>query len=361
MKKYLAITLFLLNVYAVKAQTIGYLDLPVIGELWIEFKDTVGSNITMTAPGMGQNWNYLNSFTVHDTVQYLPQMTSSVASNISSLYPTATSVIAGEVPGDYNFVMTDFTGMYFDGVHSDNGIDVAGFTLNDINYTVDLLYIPIPFQFGDVVQNTSSYSYVYSDSMLLPGALVRATYSTFQDMETEGQGSLTTPLGTYNPVIRIKEIIIKSVLYEIDSFSTGNFTFLTDFTDLPKYSYKWLKSGPNCLVMTANLDENNIVTSASYFTSSGLVNDQATSPEHVINISPNPVNQGSNLLIQLNKKDLNRIEICDLSGRQILNTRINEGTTQLNINTDDYESGMYYIKALHMNGTQSVYKFSVIK
>jgi hypothetical protein len=363
MKRFLLQVIIIISPFSGSAQTIGYLDLPVVGELWIEFKDTVGANFTLTPAGLGQTWNYLNSFTVHDTVQFLPQMTSAAPANISSLYPQANLVSQGDLPGDYTFVRTDLTGMFIDGVHSNVGFDIAGNMVNDINYDVDLLYLPIPFGIGDVIQNTSSFSYVFTDSTLLPGALIRATYTTFQDMETDAQGELTTPLGNYPSVIRVVEMITQNVLYEIDSFALGNYTYFTDFPSPTTYAYKWLKNGPNTVVMTATSDEFNNVTSVSYFSSGGLVGANAASAQkNEITLQPNPVNKGENLslLLKEQNKGATLIAIYDLSGREVYQTQINDNQSKVFINTAIFESGLYYLNVINHNQILSALKFAVI-
>jgi hypothetical protein len=360
MKRFLLQIIFAISPFYCTAQSLGYLDLPVVNELWIEFKDTTGANITITPAGTGQTWNFLSNFNVHDTIEFMPQMPSSVPVNISSLYPQANLVSQGEVPGDYTFIRTDLTGMYIDGKHSDVGIDVAGYTVNDINYTSDLLFLPIPFQYGDVVQNTSTYNYVFPDSNLLPGALVRVTYTTFQDMETDGLGELTTPIGNYPSVIRIKEMITKSILYEIDSFALGNYTFFTDMTFPTTYAYKWLKNGPNCLVMSASVNELNIVTEASYFTSGGLVGLHDESNKNNIYLNPNPVIKGSHLSLKINEQMATQVAIYDLSGRNIYQTQVNKDISKININTEMFESGLYCMNVMNNSETIKVLKFAVI-
>jgi hypothetical protein len=360
MKIFFTLLVLILNVEFLKSQSIGYLDLPVAGELWIEFKDTVASNITISNSAAGQTWNYLNSFTVHDTIQYLHQQTSAAPANIANLYPQATLVTAGDIAGDYTFTKINFTGMYIDGVHSDNGFDVSGFTLNDLNYTTDLVYIPIPFEFGNGIQNTSTFSYVYPDPTVLPGALVKVTYSTFQDLEAESQGQLTTPLGTYNSVLRIREMITKTTLYEIDSFSLGNYTFFTEFNYPTTYAYKWLKNGPNCLVMTADLDEFSNVTSASYFTSSGLVDSKSTLGQNM-SLFPNPVLQGNDLTLIGNTNNSSAIKIVDIRGRAIYDESLLKGDLNLKINTANLAPGLYFVQMLSNKEAVEVYKFSVTK
>lgn len=361
MKKIILILFLSIQSLLASAQSFDYLDLPVIGELWIEFKDTIASNFVVTPAGYNQTWNYLNSFNVHDTMQYLPQMTNTAPSIIANLYPTATSVMAGENVGDYTFVKTDLTGMYIDGEHIAAGFDIVGNTYYDRNYSTDLLYLPVPFDTGLVVQNTAIYSYIFPDSTLLPGALVRATFTTFQDMEAEAQGSLTTPLGNYPSVIRIKEMITKTILYEIDSFALGNFTYLTDIPFPTTYAYKWIKDGPNCVVMTATLDEFQNVTDASYFTSSGLVSTPFSQQNNINHLYPNPVRVGESLTLSLEAGKYNSFTIYDLSGREIFSEKLSLSTSITTINTNALSAGMYIISMDHDKLKSDKIKLSVVE
>jgi hypothetical protein len=359
MKKLFTLIALFTSSQFVKAQLIDYLDLPVAGELWIEFRDTVGSNFTMTPGGPGINWDYSNSFIVHDTIEFLPQSPATAPANISILYPTATFVAAGETAGDYTFLFVDTTGLYIDGVHSNEGFEVALDTINDINYTSNLLYIPIPFQYGDVIQHTDSFKYVYPDNSLYPGAMVRVTYTTFQDMETEAQGSLITPLGNYPSVIRIKEMITQNILYELDSFAVGNYSYLTDFSIPTRSAYKWLKNGPNCLVMTADLDEFNNVTSASYYSNGGLVAIENKQKFKEIELMPNPVNKGNSLQITNIDPSSTALTVYDLSGRVVYQTQLNKGLNKFKLDLQSFDSGLYYLKIYNENQLQSVSKFIV--
>jgi hypothetical protein len=156
-------------------------------------------------------------------------------------------------------------------------------------------------------------------------------------------------------------MITKSVLYEIDSFSIGNYTYITDFTEPTSYAYKWLKSGPNCLIMTAEADNNNIVTSASYFTSSGLVNSKSINNEEDFYLYPNPVNEGNEIMLFLNNNNSKIVKIFDSSGRELFHNKIGEGITKVDLSTQSYEAGLYYLTVYNDNHTQAVLKFSVVK
>jgi hypothetical protein len=359
MRIIIAATLFFLYTIPVKAQMLDFLDLPVVNELWIEFKDTVGANMFITSPGSGQTWNYSSIFSVHDTIQYLQQPLVTAPPLISSQFPLATSVTAGSILGDYTFYKTGLTGMYITGDYISAGFDVFGNQYNLIKYTNDLLYLPVPFDTGSVVQNTAAYSFVFPDSSLLPNAQVRITYSTFQDFEADAQGALTTPLGSYNSVIRIKEMITKSTLVELDSFSTGNFTYLTDIPYPTTYAYKWVKNGPNCLVMTAELNQQQQVTSVSYFTSSGLVGNaerqvETSQPQ----LYPNPLKSGNPLFINLNLNSGASLILYDLGGREMCQRSLQKG--QLMIDDISLKAGIYFARIFTESSNTQALKLIVV-
>ena len=358
MRGILATVILFFCVLPVKSQTFDFLDLPVVNELWIEFKDTVGSNVNISSPGSGQTWNYGNVFTVHDTIQYLQQPLVTAPPFLSTQFPQASSVTSGVNAGDFIFYRADIAGMFIEGSYLNTGFDVFGNTYNLIKYSSDLLFLPTPFDTGYVVQNTASYNYIFPDSSMLPNAQVRITYNTFQDFEADAQGSLITPLGTYNSVIRIKEMMTKTTLIELDSFSTGNFTYLTDIPEPTVYSYKWIKNGPNCLVMTASLNSAQQVTEASYFTSSGLVSDQsALHSAAPISLYPNPVASGGQIFIKKPIEQACSILVSDLSGRVIYTSFINKGqsvTESINLNP-----GIYLCKIISENHSMHTVKLSV--
>jgi hypothetical protein len=359
MRKIVLLSILFFNFLHAKSQTIGYLDLPVNNELWIEFKDTIGANFAISTAGAGQSWNYANSFNVHDTITILHQSPSSTPTAIASLFPQANLASAGPNNGDYNFYKTDFTGMYLDGFYRPAGVDIAGFNFTSVNYINNLLLIPVPFNFGDVVQNTSTFEYIFPDSNFYPGANIRLTESIFQDLEMESQGQLVTPLGSYPNIFRIKEMTTKTILFEIDSFAVGNYYYLTDQTYPTTYSYKWFKSGPNALVMSAQTNEFEDVISASYFTSSGLVSDQNKALNSSIAIMPNPVNQGNSVNVLFNKLNATAVILCDLSGREVHHTQVNKGISNVMINTADLESGIYFVKVYQNNELLSTSKMLI--
>jgi hypothetical protein len=150
----------------------------------------------------------------------------------------------------------------------------------------------------------------------------------------------------------------KNILYEIDSFALGNYTYLTDMSFPTSYTYRWFKNGPNCLVMKAELDEFNNVTSASYFTSSGLVSSQNKN-SFALQVHPNPVNRGNQLLVKFNNEIAGSVFIYDVSGRLIEEKQIKSSSLQIILSTEKYESGTYFMKVLGKDKMLGVSKFVV--
>lgn len=359
MKKTLLIIACVAFQLTIKAQNLTTADLPIEGEFWIEFKDTIGSNFTLTPPGAGLTWNYLNSFTVHDTGGFYFQLPNTAPFNVAALYQQASFVSSDIVQGDYLFVKNTANGMYWDGIYSTDGFDIAGHLINNLEFNPDLMIIPIPFQYGDVVQQTANFEYIFPDSTFGPDAFVKLTYHIFQDFETEAQGTLTTPLGTYPTTIRIKEMYTEGITYEVDSFATSNFQYLTDFAEPTKYRYRWMKQGPNCIVMTAEQDENGNVTAASYFTSGGTVGTQNL-PTNNFEMWPNPAQMESSVQIKNTDANVHTIKVTDLSGRTVKSQLLENHNQTISISTSGLGSGIYLVTLFDANGLQlSVKKLAI--
>jgi hypothetical protein len=80
-----------------------------------------------------------------------------------------------------------------------------------------------------------------------------------------------------------------------------------------------------------------------------------------VTVYPNPVTDILNISFDLNKSAATKIEIIDLSGKQVLvlNNEISNGLVTKQINTADFKSGIYIVKTQTENETITK-KISVI-
>jgi hypothetical protein len=64
-------------------------------------------------------------------------------------------------------------------------------------------------------------------------------------------------------------------------------------------------------------------------------------------------------VVNFNEAHATAISIFDLSGRNLYQTMVSKDVAKLNINTNMFESGLYYMNVLNGNETTSVIKFAV--
>jgi hypothetical protein len=60
-----------------------------------------------------------------------------------------------------------------------------------------------------------------------------------------------------------------------------------------------------------------------------------------VNVYPNPVN--SNLTIELGNTRFNNISVIDVTGKVILAKQIEEQNSELQLNFEDFENGIYML------------------
>jgi hypothetical protein len=254
MKKFFTILLAGLAVHQVQSQTITSANLPIIGEAWIEFIDATGGLVTITAGGAGQTWNYGTSFNVADTSAFLFESPNNAPAimNASINFPNA-NLTVNEFLEDTSlsvyiystdFYKTNATGLYIDGL-----VFAAppGYWFKR-DYNPDLLIIPVPFALNDTRANNALYQQQYTVNLGPPVGLVTENHKsyTIQDFVADATGTLTTPLGTFNNVLRIKEFsyYIDSTIYSVPSIPTE--VSISDTT----ITYQFVQTNSHCLLMS---------------------------------------------------------------------------------------------------------------
>lgn len=347
MKKIFILFFVLVFGHGTYAQSLEYIDLPVSGEQWTEYRDTLATGFVITPSAAGQIWDYSSSFTVHKTINYAFQNPAGAPNSIDTIYPQANLYYPDGNADEHHFLRIDIDGMYESGIYSNTGYNVYNHIVHAKKFQPEKLLLPVPFQFANVVQNTSNFEYVFPDTTLLPTALIRVTYSTFQDFEAESQGQLTTPYGYYNNVLRLRVMRTENTLLEIDSFASGNFTYFTEINYPTKNSYLWVKSGPNCVVMSAQLDENNQMVSASYYAAQSVVNTKNNTLQSSLNVFPNPASE--TVHISNNNNTITRVRVFDILGRVVYAPNVVEKSAEILIDTKEWETGTYFLQAIDKN------------
>lgn len=196
------------------------------------------------------------------------------------------------------------------------GLEMLGITTPEIiqhDYFLDTRFTPLPL----------TYNTTYSDTYQNNGNSPETEISTY-----DSYGTLVTPFGTFNNVMRIKSV-------------KGTTT-----------SYSWFKTNPFQSLMAGEFS--NTENSNLYIYQNGLLDIKENLVVKNLIIYPNPSNGEFSISSSV---QLNEIKITDLLGKELSVVTPSDLTT--NIKLTNYKAGIYFVKMSSYN--QEVVKKIFIK
>lgn len=360
-------TLFILGIAfnQLQSQTISSANFPNVGEVWVEFIDTTGSLVTIGPTGAGQTWNYGTSFNVGDTSAILFRSPSDAPSymNVSSNFPSASFAIINSNPSDSTatFIKSNATGLYLDGIYQQGAIQdsTLGLSLNTLDYNPDRLIIPAPFSLNDNRLNNARFELQFSFSPPPPSPPitinVSASNSFIQDFNADAAGTLTTPFGTFNNVLRIKDFT-----YQIDS-TNYDIAFIPDTVSIhdTTITYYFVHANSHCILMAVAVNPfTSQVIEASYYDPIVLVGESENTSIPVT-MYPNPAREE----FYLNHiRNNSTIQIFDITGKLIKDQFLGGMESSIKMNTTEMPAGFYFFKMSNAtSGNYHTGKFEVVK
>jgi hypothetical protein len=334
---------------------------PVQGEVWLGFIDSFGGTVTIQGSGAGQLWDYSNSFNVDDTTAILFDNPASAPSYMNGpvLFPNAQLVWNG-APDDSAaiFFSHNSTGFYLDGVYSqglfsDPDINVY---LDHVDFSPNQLYYPTNFQLNDIRDNTYQFGFSFPAPPPFPPATITFQQYNVQRFEADGSGTLITPLGMFNNVLRIKQSH-----FTIDStfFNPPILPSEGEITSDTSYSYLFLHNQHHALLMEVSMDSSgNNVESATYYDPIVLVGGNANDKINV-GFYPNPaVNEFFITHVEANST----IEFYDYAGKLVKSETLAGMGGNYRVSTHDMAAGFYLFRLSSPNkGMYYTAKFQVVK
>jgi hypothetical protein len=320
--------------------TLTSADMPAIGAKIVMAHDTTTSTLsklTSGASGASATWNISSLPTKYtDTTAFV----STASTPYASFFPTAN--LADSVYGTAGYT-------YFNGTAS--SFLVIGSEQNFQGYMVPIVFTPaindlnFTTHYGDVNSGITTatiapiaVSYLIYDSAR---AVIHATYADTID----SWGTITTPwYGPYN-VLRQKnyEVDIDSLFIHSSTTKTWSF-FQAQITKTRQYT--WYANGIGDILVTMTMDTaNKKVTGVSWYHGTpDAINE--LSQQHNTRVYPNPCSSQVNFLYSA--QSTMNIYVYDITGRQISQTEMLNGTASLN--TSDYSNGMYLYRITDKSG-----------
>ena len=273
--------------------------------------NTYNASSTTIGPGnagANQNWDFSNLI--------LTQQGNSVNNSVAtapyaSSFPNSNFYISSQPQSD-SYAYYNLTSAKLEVLGASTSNQII------LNYYNPQTIFVFPYTFNTVINDTYQYN-------------TDPTISLYS--EYDAYGTVTTAFGTYNDVIRVKQIY-------------SGFTI-----------YNWFKANPYQDIISV-LIETNGTKNYSVFEKTNLTTEKKTFTAK-FSIAPNPTNGILTINNSENLNSENFINVFDILGNQIVKNQPINGTSN-SVNISDYASGLYLIKITDAN-EKVLYTDKIIK
>ena len=303
---------------------------PQIGDVY-HFSGTSGS-FDPGAPGGNQSWNFSDiNPTSSNTVTVVSPGSTPFAGvfteSTHSFHYTGSSEL-------YSYAEVNASGFLNDGI----GVDPGGVDETVIHYTNPVKLMQYPFSFNNTY--TDTYFAVYS---MTEGMVIHENGTIA--VNADAWGSITTPAGTYNNTLRVKE----ERNYTDSIFMDGVFVYVTSFTQT---DYEWYTATSHTPVFS--LSETGDGTSVTY--RSETVGIEETPLLTQVSVYPNPADNTLNIRLPEGDMENAEISVVNLTGQQMLQFK-NNGNLQLQADISGLAPGVYMLRIKSSTGNYTTSKF----
>lgn len=218
-KTTLFLSLFASGLAMVAQPTITSADLPVANQYWAEMEDETGNPKTISAPGANQNWDYSTGYyTVTDTSFTGFIAPSAVPNNLASNFSAANLANYNATDSVAAFFVSNSNGFYYDGFYIAKASGIG-----KVDYDPNMLYVPTPFTYNSTRVNTGRQIIMFNTGLFN----VKQIRNTKQSFTGDAYGTIKTPAGTFNDVLRIHAFEYSYDSVFADFSGSGNYALLS--------------------------------------------------------------------------------------------------------------------------------------
>lgn len=352
MKKFMLLTVMSLFAIISSAQiSITHYDILNIGEYAVINHDTLPSSALLTgSAGPNQTWDFSALGTSFiDTIGVVDPSTTTYYSH----FPNANMCGRDTADGGLYFRKTP-----------------QFFTVEGFAATVDFQGVSVPlvspFQPADtVVKFPLNYldwgnsNYIEIDHSMYYGQMVstfmvdsvRYKSKVRKSYVMDAWGSVTTPIATYSALRQnLQEVRIDSLW--IFPQLTGSWMFFMESNDTSRY-YNWFAKEMGLQLIEMEWDEDLNQAISIDWVSASTHDFVPENEKHSLTIYPNP--SVDYVQIDFEQKTSGLVRIYDLRSALIYEQKI-EGEKSININTNNFDSGVYFIRFIDENNKQYINK-----
>lgn len=337
------------NAVMAQAPTLSPIVVPQIGYTYIMAADTTAADLpsfTVTAgSASAQTWNYTSQFAT-----IYPDSAAFVAPSSgpsSSSFPNATMASKIDNKPTWIYWVGGSTGLYVDGLYTvQQSAPVA------IDVSPNPAQIPVPFTYG----NTVTTSYQGTATVTSGTITANISHQAMRITSADAFGTITTPTGTYNNVLRIKT-------YEETSDSVYVFGFFYTAQYDTTTNYTWVQNTMDAQIMSIDLDHTGAPTKARYMQSFNNSVATISQPTATLNVFPNPASDMTYFTYENKSSGMVNLQLVDMLGNQVaqlINEQQSSGAKKaaINLTALHLTHGIYFLQLTTSTGLQTI-KLSV--
>jgi hypothetical protein len=316
------------------AQTITSSWVPAVGFSQTHNVVNLSGPIGPGSAGQGQTWNFAGATSDSSyTETNLAPMDAAGGSNFPlASYGTQVNPTSGT-----SFYVGSSAALQLIGSYSG---DMSGAVIATCSNAIDLMQFPASF--------SSAFNDPYQVSITSP--FLNFSIDGTNDVLVDGSGTLTTPTGTYNNVVRVKSI--RNYQY------IGLPPLPGTVTEGSTTSYLWVSPDyPGYMLMNYSIDVQGTESDTTITYSENPLSIQNVANQ-ALQISPNPASEFVTVGFP-SGTELNRVEVLDLSGRVVAIETVNGKSNRLTISTSSFTNGLYIVRAVDTKGAVVTSKITV--
>ncbi len=294
---------------------------PQVGDVFnLNFVDADG--LSEGASGAGQTWNY-SGVTVTE-------------SNQTSVVAPSSTPFGGEFPdadaafsmGSNSYSFAEITTSYMENVGV--AAEESGFQFV-IHYTDPVRVMNYPFNYGD------SYSDTYRGSYTMQTMTV--SQSGDKTFTADAHGTLITPEGTFNNILRIK-----SNYTQVDSFFMGAMFLYANTETLENYAWYSSSSKEPLFDLTYFTNSLTGTDTTAYYSGAPAYVTEPLNTGHSVHLYPVPAED--KIYLSFSAKQTVSLNIYDISGRNVYSEeglKLGPEKTEM-LNLSKLTPGTYFIQ-----------------
>tara|TARA_B100000683_G_C12428850_1_gene530883 strand:- start:133 stop:1131 length:999 start_codon:yes stop_codon:yes gene_type:complete len=313
------VVLFSFSLLSQTTITNGFL--PSAGTVYESYVDSLALNLWVDSGGSNKVWDYSTDFSTHLVI--VDTFKDAQLSSNAGHYPQAD--LFYNTTGWEFFFSSNSNGLYLDGLY-------AGSMLT-LDYNPNELLLPTPITYLNSVNDTSRIE------ISMGGMATTISYKV-KTITADAYGSITTPNGIYNDVLRLKTIhnVIDSSLMNF-----GGTAVVVSVTNSQYVEYDWVQNNSQMRVMNISFDTLGNIDQGIYYGHQQLFTSIIPEPEKNSFIYPNPAKNTINVSL----KEGQRFNLYNILGSKVLDVEYSLGSV---IDIKQLERGLYIYDIIDIYG-----------